>query len=404
MSIKISGAQVILAEAAEVADVLVADDGTIAAIGDSSPGDKNIDGRELILAPAMIDIHGDAFERQIMPRDDVFFPLDTALLETDRQLASNGITTAYHALTLSWEPGLRSVEQGQKIIKTLAELDSRLSVDNRFQLRWETFAFEALDLLEQVLESADVGLPSIAFNDHTSMTFRDRSIPIQQRLFEHNPDYRITAHDDPEFLKGLAKTARRTGLSEAEFTDLVMTTWERRPEVVKKIESIAELARSKSVPMLSHDDTQEETRSFYRELGATITEFPMNVNVAEAARKAGDFIVFGAPNVVRGGSHIGSPSAADMVEAGLCDILASDYFYPAMLAAIARLKRENRDALPTLWSLVSRGPARALNLSDRGEIAVGKRADLVLIDWPEAEVPTVRMTMSGGKLSYFAEA
>ena len=89
--------------------------------------------------------------------------------------------------------------------------------------------------------------------------------------------------------------------------------------------------------MLSHDDTQHETRDFYRALGARVAEFPMRTPVAARARASGDSIIFGAPNVVRGGSHIGSPSAADMIEDGLCDALASDYYYPAMLASVARL-------------------------------------------------------------------
>ena len=129
----------------------------------------------------------------------------------------------------------------------------------------------------------------------------------------------------------------------------------------------------------------------------------MTEEVAQYAREAGDFIVFGVPNVVRGGSHIGSPAAADMIEAGLCDVLASDYFYPAMLAGVARLHHERRASLPDLWSLISSGPAKACHLPDRGEIAKGKRADLVLLDWPESATPAVAMTMSGGNIAHQAK-
>ena len=92
--------------------------------------------------------------------------------------------------------------------------------------------------------------------------------------------------------------------------------------------------------MLSHDDSQTETRDFYRAKGARIAEFPMHDRVFLSAREAGDWIVLGAPNAMRGGSHLGSPGAADMIARGLCDILASDYFYPAMLGAIVRLQAD----------------------------------------------------------------
>jgi alpha-D-ribose 1-methylphosphonate 5-triphosphate diphosphatase len=152
--------------------------------------------------------------------------------------------------------------------------------------------------------------------------------------------------------------------------------------------------------MLSHDDSQVESRNFYRRHGARITEFPMRRPVAEAARAAGDWIVFGAPNAARGGSHLGSIGAGEMIAAGLCDILASDYYYPAMLAAVARLQRDGIDTLPELWKLVSQNPAEASGLSDRGRIEPGKRADLVLLDWPEGAAPAPVLTLRQGKTAF----
>jgi alpha-D-ribose 1-methylphosphonate 5-triphosphate diphosphatase len=89
-----------------------------------------------------------------------------------------------------------------------------------------------------------------------------------------------------------------------------------------------------------------------------------------------------------------------MVEAGLCDALASDYFYPAMLAAVARLDADQRADRLQLWSLVSAGPARAMHLTDRGDIAVGKRADLVLVDWPDGHPPAICGTWVAGRPAY----
>ncbi|MEM1401059.1 MAG: alpha-D-ribose 1-methylphosphonate 5-triphosphate diphosphatase [Pseudomonadota bacterium] len=406
MATKIEGATVILPDDVVETDVLIAD-GLIAEVGGSSPGDKTIDARGRILAPAMIDIHGDAFERQIMPRPRVYFPLEAALLETDRQLAANGITTAYHAVTLSWEPGLRCVERGEEMIDTLAALTPRLTVENRIQLRWETFASEAMPLITRALEAPLC--PSVAFNDHTSMSMRDPSEPVQARLFEHNPAFKLGDPNDLHFRSLQKSTAQRAGLSEDAYIDLLTKTYDRRPDVPGWIADIAAKARARGAPMLSHDDTQLETRDFFRSQGARIAEFPMSLEVAQAARDAGDHIAFGAPNVVRGGSHIGSPNAADMVEAGLCEMLASDYFYPAMLAAVARLHAEKRAPLEKIWSLVSNGPAAAHGLNDRGRIEIGKRADLVLIDWPEQAVgtnptPAIKQTLCKGKTAYLADA
>jgi alpha-D-ribose 1-methylphosphonate 5-triphosphate diphosphatase len=400
MAIQIEGARAILPGGVERVSVRV-EGGRITGLDTPADGARVIDARGLVLAPALVDVHGDAFERQVMPRPNVFFPTEAAVLETDRHLAVNGIATAYHALTLSWEPGLRSVGRGAEFIDALAALAPRLTVENRVQLRWETFAFEALDLIERAL--AGPLLPSVAFNDHTSMSMRAFDVPIQQRRFEQSPDYTIAALDDDRLRQRTAGNAKRAGLTTDEYIAHLGQIWERRTEVDATIRRVAGAGRGRAAPMLSHDDTQVETRAYYRDLGARIAEFPMTVEVAQAAREAGDAIIFGAPNVMRGGSHIGSPSAGEMVERGLCDILASDYFYPAMLAAVARMLADGRGSLHDLWKTVSSNPAAASGLTDRGEIAPGKRADLLLLDWPEGHLPAVRLTLSGGRVAYGTE-
>lgn len=373
------------------------ENGVIAEIGGPVQGDV-IDAGGLILAPALIDVHGDAFERQLMPRPGVFFPTEAAVLDTDRQLASNGIATAYHAITLGWEPGLRDVDRGRSLMQAMRDLAPRLLVENRVQLRWETFAFEALETIAWALDGPL--LPSVAFNDHTSMTMRAYDVAIQDRAFEFSPDFTVAALDDDRMRKRTSSKAHRSGISEDDYITLLGEIWNRRGNVPAAIEKVAAMARTKGAPMLSHDDTRAETRTWFRDLGAHVAEFPMVMEAAEAAREHGDTIIFGAPNAARGGSHIGSLGAGDMVEAGLCDALASDYFYPAMLAAVARLDADRRADRLRLWSLVSSGPARAMNLSDRGEIAVGKRADLVLVDWPDGHPPAICGTWVAGRPAY----
>jgi alpha-D-ribose 1-methylphosphonate 5-triphosphate diphosphatase len=128
----------------------------------------------------------------------------------------------------------------------------------------------------------------------------------------------------------------------------------------------------------------------------------MHDRVFLAARAAGDPIILGAPNAMRGGSHLGSPGAAKMVARGLCDILASDYYYPAMLGAMVRMSADNVAPLPVLWNLVSRNPAEAMGLTDRGRISPGLRADLVLLDWPEGHAPAPLRTWVAGRGGYSA--
>ena len=378
------------------------ENGVIAALDGARDGATVIEARGFMLAPAMVDIHGDAFERQLMPRPGVMIPTEAALLETDRQLAANGIATAYHALSLSWEPGLRSVAMGWEVFETLRRIAPRLTVDNRLQLRWETFCFEAVSLIAAALDGPLP--PAIAFNDHTSMAMLHPGTALQDRPFDHDPAFPVVDPLHPGFVAKMEKRAQRAQMKTVDYIALLRQIWERRPEVLAGISDIARKGTTAGVPMLSHDDSQPETREFYRAHGATISEFPMNLATATAARAAGDWIVFGAPNAARGGSHLGSPGAAQMVAAGLCDILASDYYYPAMLAAVARLCADGAGPLERVWQLVSTNPARALGLQDRGEIAPGQRADLVVLDWPEGHPPVVRQCFCAGRAAYGAIA
>lgn len=395
----IEGARVILDDRVETASVRI-EAGRITGIDVARDGASVIPARGRILAPAFVDVHGDAFERQVMPRPGVMVPVETALLETDRQLAANGIATAYHALTLSWEPGLRSVETGWQIVRALEALRPRLTAENRLQLRWETFCHEAEPLIAHVLAGPD--RPSLAFNDHTSSMLLHHDIPVQDRPFDQVDPYPVTPFDAPRFLKKMADQARRAHVSAEDYVALLTSVWTRRAEVPAHIARMAALARSHKAATLSHDDSQAETRAYYRGLGAKVAEFPMHDRVFLAARDAGDLIVLGAPNAMRGGSHLGSPGAAEMIARGLCDILASDYFYPAMLAAMVRLHADRVAPLPALWKLVSLNPARAMGLTDRGRIAPGQRADLLLLDWSEGQVPAPLRTWVSGRPGYSA--
>lgn len=359
---------------------LTLEDGVIAALGDFRPsGALVFDAAGLLVLPGIVDIHGDAFERQIMPRPGVRFAYPIALADTDRQLAAAGITTAYHGLTLSWEPGLRSVEFARDFMEALAEARPSLAIDHRVQLRAEAFAFEAVDDIIRWLQVDPK--PALAFNDHTSDTVRKLADGRQDQLSEW---------------------ARRSGLSEESYLDLFEQIRLRTPEVEASVEHVAEQARQAGAIMLSHDDKTADDRQYYRNLGAGIAEFPMTREAIEEAAGQSEPAVLGAPNVVRGGSHNGALTAVDMIEAGLCTILASDYHYPSMLAAIACLVEDRGMPLEKAWSLLSKAPATALELEDRGSVERGRRGDLVLVQMGDGRPPRVVATLTAGRLAFLA--
>jgi alpha-D-ribose 1-methylphosphonate 5-triphosphate diphosphatase len=156
--------------------------------------------------------------------------------------------------------------------------------------------------------------------------------------------------------------------------------------------------------MLSHDDMSPEQRRWYRDLNCRMAEFPTTVETAQDAIAAGDDIVLGAPNVVRGGSHIGWIGAADMIARGCCTILASDYYYPAPLLAAFRLAADGVAPLAEAWNYVSERPARAAGLDDRGTLEAGKRADVILVDGSEASRPKLVAAICNGRLAYLTDS
>jgi alpha-D-ribose 1-methylphosphonate 5-triphosphate diphosphatase len=155
---------------------------------------------------------------------------------------------------------------------------------------------------------------------------------------------------------------------------------------------------------LSHDDASPEQRRWYRALGCRVAEFPITLETAQEAAAAGDAIVLGAPNVVRGGSHTGWTNATDMIARGLCSVLASDYYYPAPLLAAFRLVELGTLPLERAWSLISEAPAAAVGLSDRGRIASGQRGDLVLVDATTYDRPRLVATVVGGRIVHLNAA
>lgn len=335
-------------------------------------GARMIDVEHCLVLPGIVDVHGDAFERNIMPRPKTMFPLDMAMLETDRQLAANGITTAYHGITFSWEPGLRSLEQAQLIITAIDSVERELLVDNRIHVRWETFAIDEAPAVIELFRRAKK--PALAFNDHTSSSLSGGRMESK--------------------LRG---SADRAMLDMETYHALLQERRDRVDEIPNAICVMANIAREHRIAMLSHDDTTPGMRKEFRDMGVKISEFPMNWETAAEATNHKDPVVFGAPNVVRGGSHNGAISAEEAVRRGQCTILATDYYYPAPLLAAFQLASKGALSLEAAWNLVSSAPASAMRLDDRGTIEIGKRADIIVV--PKTSTRPIA-TFVGGRLVY----
>ncbi|WP_019956272.1 alpha-D-ribose 1-methylphosphonate 5-triphosphate diphosphatase [Yoonia vestfoldensis] len=312
------------------------------------------DATGLWLLPGIVDVHGDGFERILMPRPGVTFSLPLALAEADRQMITNGITTAFHGLTISWEPGLRSRKAAGDFVNALAMAQDTLACDTRINFRWETFALEAVD---EVLKWID-RLPGsiLSINDHTTINLCE-----------------------PAGSRKIGRMAERTGLSPENCLKELARMAERAGEVPDALTRLATAARALGVSMLAHDEPSAEIRTAHRALGISASEFPMTEETAAAARAAGEHVVFGAPNVLRGGSQNNAVDAGPAMASGLGSVLSSDYFYPSLILAPFQLVDQAGMEFADAWPFVSRHPAEVAGLVDRGSLAPGLRGDVIAL-------------------------
>ncbi|MFG6568365.1 alpha-D-ribose 1-methylphosphonate 5-triphosphate diphosphatase [Sulfitobacter sp. 1A13679] len=348
-------------------------DGVIA----DAPVGRPVDLTGFQVMPGIVDLHGDAFERHLAPRRGAMKQLSEGLVAAEAELAANGMTTAVLAQFVSWEGGLRGLAFADQVFSGIRDTAPELVTDIRPQLRFETHMLDLYDSLPQRM--ADWGVGYVVFNDHL-------------------PHDRLAAGKTPKRLVGQALKAGRSPESHlAQMQEMHA----RRDEVPAALDRLcAELAQ-RGVKMGSHDDQTADGRALWRARGVTLAEFPETQEAAEAAHGAGDAVIMGAPNVVRGGSHNGNLSALDLITMGLCHALASDYHYPSPRRAALMLAQSGLLDLAGAWALVSSGPAQVLGLSDRGTLAPGKRADIVVLDKATGRVAA---TFAAGQVSFMSGA
>ena len=340
-----------------------------------APQKRAVDLSGYMILPGIVDVHGDGFERHLAPRRGAMKTLSEGLVAAEAELAANGITTAVLAQFVSWEGGLRGPEFAKQVFEAMRVTAPGLVTDLRGQLRFET---HMLDLYDQIpSQMADWGLSYIVFNDH---------LP-HGRLAEGRVPKRMVAQ------------ALKAGRNPDAHLKLMQEMHARRADVPAALDELCAVLAAQGVQMGSHDDTTAEGRAAWRARGVNVAEFPETLEAAEAATAAGDLVVLGSPNVVRGGSHNGNVSAVDLIMMGVGAALASDYHYPSPRRAAFMLADSGVLPLADAWRLVSAGPAAVLGLPDRGDLLPDMRADLVVLD---AKTRRVAMTMAGGRVSYMS--
>ncbi|MCX8951944.1 alpha-D-ribose 1-methylphosphonate 5-triphosphate diphosphatase [Ruegeria sp. NA] len=336
---------------------------------------RRIDLTGFLVLPGIVDLHGDGFERHIAPRRGAMKQMNEGILSVEAELAANGITTAVLAQFYSWEGGVRGPDFAAQVFAAIAAVKGSTVTDLIPQLRFETNMLADYDGLARRI--ADWQVPYVVFNDHL-------------------PHDRLAQGKKPPRLTGQALKAGRN--PEAHFA-MLLDMHARKAEVPAALEALCSDLADMGVRLGSHDDATAEARAWWRRQGVRIAEFPETLEAAEAARAAGDHVILGSPNVVRGGSHKGNASAVELIAMGLCDALASDYHYPSPRRAALMLAKTGLLDLAGAWALISSGPARVLDLQDRGTLAAGKRADLVILD---ATTHRVAATLAGGRVSYMS--
>lgn len=344
------------------------------------PGFELIDAKGGYITAGFIDIHSDYIEHMTAPRPSSLMDFRLALREAERELLTHGVTTMYHSLSLYKEKQvyskpIRKRENVERLIRVIAEArhDKHL-IRHRFHARFEVDNVDSVDALIDYIESGQVDL--LSFMDHTPGQGQYRDIDKYKEM----------------------SRSYGSQLSETEF-DSSLEARQNKPKLsLADCEKIAQVARKKGVAVASHDDDTTQKIDDNKRIGATISEFPITLEVATYAHRLDLHTVAGAPNVLLGGSHSGNMAAYQAVDAGVVDVLCSDYYPAALLHAVFKLHYDYDHPLHQMFKLVTLNAAKAVGIDDQvGSIEVGKKADIVIIDEMQGDIPVITNCFVDGK-------
>jgi alpha-D-ribose 1-methylphosphonate 5-triphosphate diphosphatase len=373
----ISNARVVLADRVIEHGWVACADGRIAEIGEGDAPRGGEDAGGDLIMPGLIELHTDHLEAHYVPRPKVFWDPIAAVVSYDGQLATSGITTVLDSLRVWREEGAGDVD-GRAVILAAAIGSAReadlLRADHYLHLRCEVPMPDVVAEAKELVGRPDVRLMSLM--DHTP----------GQRQFRDEVKLR-------DYYRG-----KGGGMTDAELDVLFEKRFAyQRAYAATNMRAIVALAQEYRIPLASHDDTTEENVADAVRDRVAVAEFPTTVEAARALHQAGIDILMGAPNVVRGGSHSGNIAAVDLAREGILDILSSDYIPSSLLMGALQLPRHVPAIdLASAVRTVTKTPAEAVGLPDRGEIAPGKRADLIRVHVAR-DVPVVRSVWREGR-------
>ena len=344
--------------------------------GTAVPGAEDWDGDWLM--PGLVELHTDNLEKHLVPRPGVLWNATSATVTHDAQCAATGITTVLDSVVIGDmdQGGVRSQTQHASIEALHACRDRDLMrVEHLLHLRCEVSAPDIVEVFERYADDDLVELVSVM--DHTPGQRQWRDLVKYRRYAERNGSIRDADYDR------LVEERR---------------THQERFAALHRA-AVIEGSHARSIPLASHDDTEIEHVEQARDERIALSEFPTTVHAARAARAAGIGIIMGGPNLVKGGSHSGNVSAAELAQLDLLDIMSSDYVPSSLIQSAFLLRDQLGWNLPKAANTVARNPAQAIGLADRGEIAPGKRADLIRVR-ECGGMPVVRGTWCKGERAF----
>lgn len=373
MRVYLTNATLVLPEETVVSGAVLIEEGVITAVCPvvSKKATSELDLEGDYLLPGLIDLHGDAIETELNPRPNVGLPMDYAIAQGDRKCALAGITTMFHAI------GFHGEDSAYRNSEMMVELSRRIFyhehalVDNKIHCRFEMPVPSGIGYIRTLIEEGICSMVSL--NDHTPGQGQYRDLSFIREYLKH-----------------------KRGFSDEEIERHLAERIERAQNAEEYGQEMADIALAAGLPLASHDDEDAGKVIRRHGQGATITEFPLSVEAATAAKERGMHAIVGSPNVMRGGSTGTGAKAIDLVSADLADCLCSDYAPGTLLPAIFRIARELDWPLHRAVRLGTMGPAAAARLTDRGAIREGLRADLIAVR-ERGGVPVTRMLWSAGR-------